>query len=147
MKFDNNDLIDKFVKKYGQEELENYLNNRLNEENNILTIIGNTGLHTIPSAYLHGEVYIASIGNLNLSTYESIKLEYELILSKLITKLQEKNWNKVYFVPTGHTTLVLQIKLLVYHVLRISTIDLFYSKGKYFELEMDYRDLFNKVDK
>ncbi len=138
----NTDLIEKFVAKYGSQELESYINNRLNDnENNTLTIIGNSGLHTIPNEHLHGEVYIASSGNLDLSTKESTTLEYEKVLSKLIKKLQEKSWNKIYFVPTGHTTLVLQIKLIVYNILRISTIDLFYSKGGYFELEIDYREL------
>ena len=135
------ELVDAFIKTYGEDELAEYLINRLSPGDDTLTIIGNAGLHTIPKQYLHGDIYEVSAGNLNLATKESTLNEYRRVLIPLAEKLQEKSWKKVYLIPTGHTTLVLQIKLLVYHILRISTIDLFYSKGSYFELEIDYRHM------
>jgi hypothetical protein len=134
------DIIKEFIDKFGEENLEQLLESRLAEDS-ILTIIGNEGIHSIPSQYIHGEVYVASKGNLNLSSEEAIANEYQIILKKLFAKLNEKSWRKVYFVPTGHTTLALQIKQLVYHVLRQSTVDLFYSKGTYIEIDIDYREL------
>ncbi|MCI5207388.1 MAG: hypothetical protein D3910_01015, partial [Candidatus Electrothrix sp. ATG2] len=80
-------------------------------------------------------------GSLELSTKEDIQIEYRKALVRLIKKLKEKPWRKVYLVPTGPTTLVLQIKVVVYNILRLSTVDLFYSKGLYFELDMDYREI------
>lgn len=104
-----------------------------------LTIVSNAGMHNIPSAYVHGELYVASDGNLELSSQENISETYASVLQRLAAKLREKAWKKIYLIPTGPTTLALQIKLLVYHVTRLSTIDLFYSRGEYFEIGMDYR--------
>jgi len=134
-------LVEKFIREYGEDELKGYLNNRLSNAGEILTLIGNEGAHSIPEEYLHGEVYAVTSGSLDLSSKESTLLEYNSALSFLIEKLKEKRWRKVYLVPTGHTTLVLQIKVIVYNILRISTIDLFYSKGRYFEIDIDYREL------
>lgn len=135
------DLIKEFIREYGEDELKGYLNNRLSNNGDTLTLIGNEGAHSIPAEYLHGEVYVVTSGNLDLSSKESTLLEYKAAVLSLIEKLKEKRWSKVYLVPTGHTTLVLQIKVIVYNILRISTVDLFYSKGKYFELDIDYREL------
>lgn len=135
------ELIKSYIEKHGEEELQTYLKSKLQEDFTTLTIIGNAGTHVIPPEHLHGQVYEVTIGNLDLSSKEIIVSEYGSALSKLLEKLKERNWKRVYFVPTGHTTLVLQIKLLVYHVLRISTTDLFYNKGDYIELDFDYRQL------
>ncbi len=139
----NKSLIEKFIAKYGEEKLNNYLKSHINEDN-VLTIVGHSGFHAIPNEYIHGEVYIVTSGNINLTSKENTLKEYKKALSGLVKKLKEKNWKKIYFVPTGHTTLILQIKLIVYNILRISTIDLFYSKGNYFELYIDYRELLDK---
>lgn len=135
------ELIESYIEKHGEEELQTYLESKLQEDFTTLTIIGNAGTHVIPPEHLHGQVYEVTTGNLDLSSKETIVTEYSFALSKLLDKLKERSWKKVYFVPTGHTSLVLQIKLLVYHVLRISTIDLFYNKGDYIELDLDYRQL------
>ena len=74
---------------------------------------------------------------------QSRKTSYTLVLNRLAEKLFERSWKRIYLVPTGPTTLILQIKLLVYHITRISTVDLFYSKGDYFEIELDYRSYLN----
>ena len=110
----------------------------------VLTIIGNGGMHAIPKECLHGDVYIATQGTLNLSGLDSIEDEYGPILRRLAEKLWETPWEKIYFVPTGPTTLALQIKLLVYHITRIPTIDFLYLSGRYTEVAMDYRKYLNK---
>ncbi|NVJ64742.1 MAG: hypothetical protein HWD84_11020 [Flavobacteriaceae bacterium] len=145
MSYDNSeDLINRFISKFGEDELNKLLLSRLTEDS-VLTIIGNEGVHSVPPQYLHGEIFVASRGNLDFSDETSIKCEYKKVLEELFAKLNERSWKQVYFVPTGHTTLALQIKQLVYHVLRQSTVDLFYSKGTYIELDMDYRELVSKA--
>ncbi len=104
-----------------------------------LTIVGNEGMHNVPEKFLHGEHYIASRGNLDLSSCSAVESTYADVLTSLAAKLRERTWRKVYLIPTGPTTLVLQIKLLVYHITRLSTIDLFYSRGDYCEVNLDYR--------
>jgi hypothetical protein len=104
-----------------------------------LTIIANSGMHSIPEEFIHGEKYVVSHGNLDLSSLESIESSYTLALRSLADKLRQRTWKNIFLIPTGPTTLTLQIKLLVYHVTRLSTIDLHYSQGKYFELDLNYR--------
>ena len=135
------ELVNEFILKYGEEELVSYLNGRLLESEFVLTLVGNEGTHKIPQKFLHGEVFSVTSGSLELGTKEDVQIEYKKALALLIRKLKEKPWRKVYFIPTGPTTLVLQIKVIVYNILRISTVDLFYSKGQYFEIEMDYRKI------
>lgn len=137
-------LIEACIEKIGLDQLKKTLIREINKnrlDDYSLTIIANQGLHEIPSRFIHGQLYIASSGNLNFDSKEAIVEQYEEILSKLRQKLSEKEWKKVYLVPTGHSTLALQIKSLVYHILRIDTIDLFYSKGNYYEIEINVRSL------
>jgi hypothetical protein len=50
-------------------------------------------------------------------------------------------WRKVYLVPTGHPVVSMQIKTLVYRVLRMNTIDLVYLNGVYYTLDLDQREV------
>jgi hypothetical protein len=109
------------------------------EEHFELTIIANSGIHTIPERFIHGEKYIASKGSLDLASREATETTYVRALRSLAAKLNEHPWKKVYLIPTGPATLAMQIKLLVYHVTRLATIDLFYADGDYFELDLHYR--------
>lgn len=109
------------------------------EATRTLTIVGNGGMHAIPEEFIHGELYEATRGTIDLSKCESIGALYVSILRPLADKLREKAWERIYFIPTGPTTLALQIKLLVYHITRISTVDLLYLRGDYTEIDLDYR--------
>ncbi|MBD2457922.1 hypothetical protein H6G80_28130 [Nostoc sp. FACHB-87] len=138
------DLIQIYVEEIGLDHLKETLTREINKNKSddySLTIIANQSLHEIPSRFVHGELYIASYGNLKFENGEIIIKQYEEILLKVRQKLSEKEWKKVYLVPTGHSTLALQIKSLVYHVLRIDTVDLFYSKGEYYEIDINVRTL------
>lgn len=105
----------------------------------VLTIIANAGVHEIPQAYLRGEVYEASRGNWDASTEEALMLELRAILSRLVDKLRSAQWKRVYLIPTGNPVLSLQIKAMVYRLLRFNTIDLYYKAGAYFEVDLDQR--------
>jgi hypothetical protein len=108
-------------------------------EKGVLTIIANTGVHSIPQAFLRGEVYEASSGDWDASTEEALLNELRRILSGLVNKLRSARWNRVYLIPTGHPILSLQIKAMVYRILRLNTIDLYYKAGSYFEVDLDQR--------
>ncbi|MGA8433085.1 MAG: hypothetical protein WB729_24905 [Candidatus Sulfotelmatobacter sp.] len=108
-------------------------------EEHVLTIIANAGVHTIPQSFLRGEVYEASRGDWNASTEEALLSELSRILSEVVNKLRSKNWKRVYLIPTGHPVLSLQIKAMVYRILRLNTIDLYYKAGSYFEIDLDQR--------
>lgn len=105
-----------------------------------LTIIANVGVHHLPAELLRGHVFKASVGNLDFSSISSVRAEYRRILKKLAGVLKNKKWKTVYLVPFGHSTLSMQIKLLVYRVTRIETVDIFYDgQGHYYDLSLDQR--------
>jgi hypothetical protein len=104
-----------------------------------LTIISNAGIHDIPKSYLRGEVYEASHGDWNVETEEALILELTNILSRLAKKLRSRAWERIYLIPTGHPILSLQIKSMVYRILRVNTIDLYHKAGTYFEVSIDQR--------
>jgi hypothetical protein len=138
------DVLEKCVKACGEEVVEKTLSALLaekQENQNVLTIIANSGIHKIPSHYCRGEVYSASHGNWNISSEEDLKEEFRRILRDLGTKLASRQWSRIYLVPTGHPALSAQIKLFVYRITRVSTIDLVYFNGHYYEIELDHREI------
>jgi hypothetical protein len=110
------------------------------DEHDVLTIIVNEGVH--PSSPLHnnGEVYIASRGNIDFSSKEVVEKEFVEILIGVAKKLKSKPWKKVYLVPFGPAVLSMQIKLLVYRILYMETIDFLYAgQGDYYDLDINLR--------
>jgi hypothetical protein len=135
-------LLDKAVKARGVERVVEALHSLLNpsvSESAVLTIVANAGVHEIPRTYLRGEVYNASQGDWDASTDETLLLELKGILALLATKLRSAQWKRVYLIPTGHPVLSLQIKAMVYRLLRLNTIDLYHKAGEYFEINLDQR--------
>lgn len=136
-------IIKKYISEHGESSLIERLKSSNNNNDNldVLTIIVNNGIHPIPEKYIHGEVFYATEGNLDFSNKEAIKSCFESCLKQVALKLQQKSWKKVYLVPTGHPNLSLQIKMMIYSILRINSTDLFYSKGDYHELTFEIRDI------
>ena len=134
-------LLDRAIKVSGSSRAEEALRDLVSDESGeaILTIIANAGVHRVPAAFLRGEVYEASRGDWDVSTEEALLAELNEILAHLVAKLHSRHWTRVYLVPTGHPILSIQIKALVYRVLRINTTDLYYKNGSYFEVELDQR--------
>jgi hypothetical protein len=136
--------LDSLVMQYGTdaaiELLKREMSRRASES--ILTIVANEGAHHLPEAYKRGEVYVATRGNLDFSSVEKVRSQYEKVIVDLARKLKSKTWHRVYLIPFGHSTLCMQIKLLVYRVTRIETVDLFYDgRGNYADLSIEQRSL------
>lgn len=111
-------------------------------EADTLTIIANRGVHHLPQKFMRGEIYFASEGSLDFSSPESVEKEMVLALSRLASKLKSKAWQKIYLVPFGPTNLSILIKLLVYRVTHVETVDLFHvGSGSYLELNIPLRDV------
>ncbi len=115
-------------------------------ETKILTIIANQGSHKIPDQYLRGDVYIASRGNLDFSSASAIRTDFLVVLRELRKKLQERSWNKIFLIPTGHPALSIQLKMCVYRTSRINTTDVFYYNGEYFDIDIDIRKIDDSVE-
>jgi hypothetical protein len=112
------------------------------QSGDILTIISNEGAHLLPFTFRRGMVYAASSGKLDFSSSTRVHEQFDQILERLATLLKSLIWSKVYVVPFGHAALSMQIKLLVYRITRLETVDLFYDgKGGYFDLELELRQI------
>lgn len=135
--------LDDLIKKIGHEKSCGILARHLKRQSDdILTIVANKGVHHLPSECLRGEVFYASEGNLDFSSIEIIKSQYEKILGDIAIELKKRSWKHVYLVPFGPSTLCMQIKLLVFRVTRIETTDIFYDgKGHYSDLYIEQRKL------
>ena len=108
-------------------------------ERDVLTIIANAGVHRVPDSCLRGEVLIASQGNWAVGSEEAMNREIRRILAKVARKLKQRPWRKVFLVPTGHPVVSMNIKLLVYRILRLNTADWMYLDGIYYIIEIDQR--------
>ncbi len=136
-------LINKIIEIKDEDFLIENLNSIIeNNTNNVLTIVANKGVHHLPTDFQRGYVYYASEGSLNFDNASTIKQEYEKILKDLSVLLQSKLWKSIYLIPYGHSTLSMQIKLLVYRITHIETIDVFYvGGGEYTDLSLKQRDI------
>ncbi len=108
--------------------------------NSTLTIISDRGVHHLPDAYKRGELYYVT-EPLDFKKLPSVENKYKEVLLKLATKLKSNQWKTIYLVPFGHNTLCMQIKLLVFRITRLETIDLFYNDGSYTDLYIYQRDI------
>lgn len=106
-----------------------------------LTLVANAGVHTIPKAYLRGEVYEVSRGDWLADTRVDLETELNAILERLVRKLRSRRWQTIYLIPTGHPVLTANVKLLVYRILRLNTIDLYHRSGRYIDVQIDHRRL------
>jgi hypothetical protein len=140
-------LLDRLLSQMGKAELERYLEAALDKrEPSNLTIVSNLSLHPLREAHKRGEVFVASTGSFDFSNPEIVKVQFEEALRGVIHKLQERPWKKIYLVPFGPAGLSMQIKLLVYRVLHIETIDVLHlGEETYADIEIHHRSLMNAV--
>ena len=136
-------LLDIAVESAGTERVAEVLTSLARRETltDTLTLVSNAGVHTIPGSYLHGDIYEVSRGDWTASTSAEVHEELTRLLRALAHKLRSRPWRQVYLVPTGHPILTVNVKLLVYRLLRINTIDLYYRAGQYIEVHIDHRRL------
>jgi hypothetical protein len=141
--------LEALVTKIGEERALNIIKNSAVdiETDKTLTIIANLGSHHLPDTFRRGFVHIASKGNLDFSSPDRVREQYRDILTRLSSLLKSKVWSRIYLVPFGHSTLSMQIKLLVYRITRIETVDLFYDgKGGYSDLDIQLRPIIVAAD-
>lgn len=142
-----NYLISKLGEDKAFEILSRYIDQEKNNKKDILTIIVNKGIHPPPVKNLRGTIFYASEGNLDFSNANSVQSEFDAILKSTAKILKSKNWNQVCIIPFGPCALSMQIKLLVYRITRIETIDVFHlGKGKYIDLEVEQRSIISSAE-
>jgi hypothetical protein len=112
------------------------------DDHDVLTIVGNRGAHHLPETIARGFVFYASEGNLDFSSGETVAAELTKIVSRVSEVLKAKRWKRVYLVPFGHAVAVATIKLVVYRVCHLETIDLFHHRdGTYSDIQIVTREI------
>lgn len=112
------------------------------------TIIVNSGLHSFPESLLRGEVYEFSRGMLDFSSGDRVEKQIMELLIELAKFLRTEKWNRVYIVISGHCILSMQIKMLVYRLTRLETIDWFYDgSGNYYDIKIPMREILSQSRK
>lgn len=139
------DLLD-LVEHLGEEKacdiLREYLKRGDGQSENVLTIVVNRGVHHLPEENVRGTVFYASEGNLDFSDAGSVQKEFKKVLEDVARILKSKNWKQVFIVPFGPCALSMQIKLLIYRITRIESVDIFYlGEGAYMDLEIKQRNI------
>lgn len=130
------------VGKYGRSAVQTALAGiEASAEAGELTIIANAGVHCLPAHLRRGLLVEATKGTLDFSTQEAATAAHSTMLASLVPVLQSKNWRTIYLAPFGPPTISAQIKLLVYRITRLETVDLLYSGGSYLEIVVNQRDL------
>ena len=139
------------VERIGEEEACNVLREHLDSaqqvDKSVLTIVVNKGVHHLPRRSLRGTVFYASEGNLNFSNAKSVENEFGEILENVTRILKERKWRQVYVLPFGPCALSMQIKLLIYRITRIESIEIFYlGDGEYMDLEIEQRSIIVRTE-
>lgn len=107
-----------------------------------LTIVANAGVHPLATEFLRGEVFIASEGSLDFSSAKSVRHEFQRVLAKVARHLKSREWKKVYIIPFGPGALSMQLKLLVYRVCGIESIDVMQiANGERVDVNLNLRKL------
>ena len=118
------------IKRIGEEKACDILREHLEQEGrgdkDVLTIVVNKGVHHLPEKNLRGTVFYASEGNLDFSSARSVEKEFDGILEDVTRILKKRNWKQVFVLPFGPCALSMQIKLLIYRITRIESVEIFH---------------------
>lgn len=144
MKDESLKAIEKFIRTYGEDKLVDLVTHR--DDQNVLTIISNAGVHPYHALHKRGEIFVASEGSLDFSSQESAVAAIEDVLVRVANKLKEKSWNRVYLVPFGPAPLSLQIKSIVHKILDIETIDVLHiGNGAHVDIGLNPRSIASRA--
>jgi hypothetical protein len=109
-----------------------------------LVIVCNKGVHAIDESRLPaGRVFYASQGNLAMESAEALGLSVEAALLEAARALKERDWRRVYIVPSGLPVLAIALASLVYQVKVFPAVVLQYDResGDYWSLAFEVRKL------
>jgi hypothetical protein len=135
--------VEEFIDQLGEDALLKALSATLDRKADeyTMTIVCNRGVHAIPDSMVRGEEFTLSEGrSIDTSSSERMCDSMSEILTPLARKLKEKNWRKIYMIPSGHPLLYAHAKLMVFQITRIETTDCVYvGDGEYIDLHLSHR--------
>ena len=136
------DDISRLIEKYGRHAALNAMQNAAKSltPGAVCTIIVNAGLHRFPPEILSGEIYTFYEGSLDLSSEELLRSFVEDRLLNLSIFLKSRKWRQIFIVISGHAAICMQVKLAVYRITHIETVDwVFDGAGNYVRLAIPMR--------
>ena len=86
-----------------------------------LTVVVNSGMHSIPVDVLRGEVFLFSDGQVDL-TIENAEKSLDDLIKRAHAFLSQRNWNKVFLIPSGHPLLVVAATLVTFRATRVDPV-------------------------
>ena len=144
MKIENNiqDLLALAINKCGESHVVKKLNDLVCETDNTLTIVANLSGHPLMEEHHRGEIFVASEGFLDFSSESKATENIKQVLINTANKIKSKKYTKIYLVPFGPSILSMNIKMLVYRVLHMETVDILHSgNNRYFDININHREL------
>lgn len=136
------EAIETLIESYGVDSVSRSFNKILSRTEAICTVVVNAGLHKFPESILLGDVYIFTEGNLHLENSDIFHQELSDHLVKLADYISNRKWKKIYLVISGHAVLNMNVKLLIYRLTRLETVDWVYDgQGSYFECHIPVRSI------
>ena len=110
------------------------------------TIVVNQGMHTIPDHLIVGEKFIFYEGSVDLSSEIALHRFTTSHLERLTVFLKSRKWKKVYLVLSGHVAMCVQVKLAVYRVTHVESVDwVFDGAGNYLKLDIPMRRILTSI--
>jgi hypothetical protein len=140
--------LKRLLRRYGARPLHDKLDELAAEGSKpgTATILVNEGIHYFPETLFQGDRFVVYKGSLDLSNEGSLRAEVTHALSPLATFLMSKKWRKIYLVISGHAVVCMQVKLLVYRITHLETVDLvFDGAGNYLQLALSMRELIEQA--
>ena len=110
-----------------------------------LTVIVNSGMHSIPEDVIRGDVFVFSEGQVDL-TGDGIDRVLDALIKRAHSFLSGGNWNKVYIIPSGHPLLVVVATLVTFRSTRIDPVIVAYlGSENYVDFDSNIRErIFSK---
>lgn len=146
MRTDTKKIVDRFVSQYSEDELCAYLEKRISGQYDVLTIIGDRTLHKIQEDLIEGTVFDFNNGSIDASSDDAVKKHMISALMRLYDILKSRNWGKVKLIYSGHALFTAHIKIMVYRILHLDTVDVaFFGADGYRTVSINLREEISKI--
>ena len=136
--------IGSLLETYGADVVRHELE-RLTENVNaeqICTILINEGLHHFPDHLFVGKRFVFYKGGLDFSSEQALEADIVNRLIQLKIFLGTQKWKRIYTIISGHAAVCMQVKLAVYRITHLETIDwAFDGAGNYRKIELPLRQI------
>ena len=128
------------VRNFGIDEVRLALNRIEKASAPPLVIVCNAGLHPLPTLPVGADVFIATSGQIDLSSTQSVNDILDDVSVRLGSFISKKTYSDIYLVPFGHAAISSAINLMTFRFSgRTPKMYFHVGAGEYFVLDWDLR--------